>query len=145
MRETTKIRLRHGYLGALTKAQIARANGVSEITVERFWRGEKAAGVLPAVRPHFAEQTTVPAPRAHAVGDPDDMPDADEPPAPAPLGDMLAALRQHHADLDRAGAQEVSRDLLRFDLKGMPLPMHGMLMAICRAADANAAARKVLA
>lgn len=158
MREAKQIRLRHGYLGPLTKAQIARAEGVSEHVIARFWAAEKASGALPAVRPHFVERSAPVAEQAIEVVIEAEVDLADDdtatpagaigPPiyAPNPRFDaasdaLLAALRKHHPDLDRDGAQDVSRDLRRFDLRGMPTPTQGMLMAICRAADFGATVR----
>lgn len=133
MREAKKIRLRHGYLGPLTKAQIARREGISEHVVARFWAAEKAAGGLPAVRPHFVERSAplveqviedVIEVEAEAEVDLDDdtatPAGAIGPPIYAPnprfeaaSNALLGALRGHHAALDRAGVQDAPAAWLR--------------------------------
>lgn len=158
MREAKKIRLRHAYLGPLTADQIARSAAISTSVLRRFWAEEKAAGNLPNVRPHYVEKTTLAAPvvepqaareLAVAIGETpaaeaDDETD-DEPPLAgrqpsyvAQCDRLLESMRKHHPELDHAGVQDVSANLLRFDLRGMPMPTHGMLMAMCRAADHGA-------
>jgi hypothetical protein len=106
LREAKKIRLRQAYFGSLTLREIAKANAVGEKFLERFWRDEKAAGRLANVaRPHFAKFCKPAASLLPEAGNParDD--------GTSPLGepnpryerecsDLLAALREHHADTD---------------------------------------------
>jgi hypothetical protein len=150
MREAKRKRLREAWSGNLTAAQISRANAISESTLRRFWDEERAAGRLPAAdvpRPHFAQHAKrTPAIDALAlVADNDDgSPIADPNPSfQAPCDALLTVLAAHHPELDHPGVQDVPADLLRFDRRGMPAPSHGMLMALCRAADFGARVRAV--
>ncbi|WP_315721651.1 MULTISPECIES: hypothetical protein [unclassified Bradyrhizobium] len=140
MREAKKVKLRHAYLGPQSRAQIARANAVSESTLQRLWAKGKAAGILPDVRPHFAEQTTLPVPLAGFVGDDLDNELDDESLTSlvkAQSARLLNALHTHHADASQSTAHCVPAAWLRFDRKGAPTPTHAMLMAMCLAHDAK--------
>jgi hypothetical protein len=140
MRSDRAQRLREAWHGPLTAAEVAKAfRMASAQMVRKFWGTEKDAGRLPdADRPYFASAKASPA-------EPDlagDVPYADGSPIadPNPRFDAqcdaaLAALRKHHANLDDIAAQTSPAAWLRFDGKGMPVPTHQMLMAMCRAFD----------
>jgi AcrR family transcriptional regulator len=111
MRETKKLKLRAAWFGPMSAEAVAKANGTSKNTVRRFWKDEREAGRLPdEARPHFAD-------RCKAVADDDvkrlaepiDVSDLTPIHAPNPrfirqCDALLAALRTHHADLDRPAA-----------------------------------------
>jgi transcriptional regulator with XRE-family HTH domain len=111
MREAKLNRLREAYMGALTLREIARANGVGEKWLERFWRDERAAGRIANMpRPHFAKfckpaaALIVEAVEADIAAD-DDAPIGEPNPRfERECGALLDALRRHHPDKDNAEA-----------------------------------------
>ncbi|WP_316234993.1 MULTISPECIES: hypothetical protein [unclassified Bradyrhizobium] len=145
MRDAKKIRLRHAYLGALTAEQIARAHAISKSVLHRFWADEKAAGNLPAVRPHFVERSRPTPPPS--IEDRRDMmwcevfaddDGEDNRRFAAPTGALLDLLRKHHGAIDYAHAHQVPRAWLRLDHPGAPAPRRDMQRAMCTAFDAGA-------
>lgn len=137
MRDAKKKRLREAWHGPLTAEQIARAAGIGEKMLRRFWAAEKAAGNLPeGPRPHFLDRSQKAEP-VEVIPD-DDSPIAD------PNRVCEYECRQHLAALHREHGEKLATDQdappawLKFDGRGMPVPTHAMLMRMCRDQDHRA-------
>lgn len=117
LREAKQRRLREAWHGPLKLAQIARAQAVSESTVQRFWYGEQTAGRLPrGTRPHFVETRDESNGTAHKPDAPMSVAEANAIAAEEGRGKrrcakscdaLLAALRRHHPDQDNAASQTI--------------------------------------
>jgi hypothetical protein len=134
MRPSLKKLLNDAWFGPATFEEVAKANKVSTRTLQRFWSAQKRSGALPqTARPHFAafdhtavKAAEVEAPIVEAAGADDVIEVAGvsclsrhAAPIASPWGlsitegdPLLAALREHHADIDFADAH-IAPELLR--------------------------------
>jgi hypothetical protein len=138
--------LREAWFGPMSAPAIAEVHGVSKNTVRRFWKEERIAGRLPAEptpRPHFVERSK-PKPSVVEPVDGDAIDDLGPPigdPNPrydAQCDALLAALREHHADIDNAEAHTAPASWLVWDrTRPARAPSHAALMLMCREYDAR--------
>ena len=134
MRPSLKKLLNDAWFGPSTFEEVAKANKVSTRTLQRFWSAQKRSGALSQTpRPHFAafdhsaaKPVEIEAPVAEAVVDDavtefagvsclsrHAAPIASAWGLAITAGDpLLAALREHHADIDKPECH-IAPELLR--------------------------------